>query len=130
MKQTSVDFQYKSIAIRHAVSETCVNGKFQMYLKDTTKNKSSFRTLPVPDYTLDMLMAMKQRQEKMKALFGDRNNHDFDDYVYVYENGDIARLNWVTASFKQLLADGKMPSIRFYDLRHSYATLQQVRFSN
>lgn len=123
LKWDAIDFQYKSIAIRHTVSETCVNGKFQMYLKDTTKNKSSFRTLPVSDYTLNMLMAMKQKQEKMKTLFGNRYNHDFDGYVYVYENGDIVRPNWVTYAFKQFLSDNKMPPIRFHDLRHSCATL-------
>lgn len=86
------------------------NGKeYQLFLKDTTKNKSSFRTLPLSDVTVDMLLKMKQRQEKMKLLFGNRYNHEFDDYIYVFENGDLVRPNWVTACFKRLLDDNNMP---------------------
>ena len=64
-----------------------------------------------------------KRQEKMKLLFGNRYNHEFDDYIYVFENGDLVRPNWVTACFKRLLDDNNMPHIRFHDLRHSCATL-------
>ena len=60
----------------------------QLFLKDTTKNKSSFRTLPLSDATVDMLLKMKQRQEKMKLHYKNRYNHEFDDYIYVFENGD------------------------------------------
>ena len=70
-----------------------------------------------------MLLKMKQRQEKMKLLFGNRYNHKFDDYIYVFENGDLVRQNLVTACFKRLLDDNNMPHIRFHDLRHSCATL-------
>ena len=50
-----------------------------------------------------------KRQEKMKLLFGNRYNHEFDDYIYVFENGDLVRPNWVTACFKRLLDDNNMP---------------------
>lgn len=118
-----LDFQYKTITIKHTVIETSNGKEYQLFLKDTTKNKSSFRTLPLSDATVDMLLKMKQRQEKMKLLFGNRYNHEFDDYIYVFENGDLVRPNWVTACFKRLLDDNNMPHIRFHDLRHSCATL-------
>lgn len=123
LKWSAVDFQYKTITIKHTVIETSNGKEYQLFLKDTTKNKSSFRTLPLSDATVDMLLKMKQRQEKMKLLFGNRYNHEFDDYIYVFENGDLVRPNWVTACFKRLLDDNNMPHIRFHDLRHSCATL-------
>ena len=123
LRWEAVDFQYKTITIKHTVSEVTVDGKFQLLLKDTTKNKSSFRTLPLSDSTISMLLEMKERQEKMQSLFGNRYNHGFDDYIYCFENGDLVRPNWVTYSFRKLLDDNGMRRIRFHDLRHSCATL-------
>ncbi len=123
LKWDAVDFQYKTITIKHTVIETSNGKEYQLFLKDMTKDKSSFRTLPLSDATVDMLLKMKQRQEKMKLLFGNRYNHEFDDYFYVFENGDLVKPNWVTACFKRLLDDNNMPHIRFHDLRHSCATL-------
>ena len=123
LKWDAVDFQYKTITIKHTVIETSNGKEYQLFLKDMTKDKSSFRTLPLSDATVDMLLKMKQRQEKMKLLFGNRYNHEFDDYFYVFENGDLVKPNWVTACFKRLLDDNNMPHIRFHDLRHSCVTL-------
>ncbi len=118
-----LDFQYKTITIKHTVIETSNGKEYQLFLKDTTKNKSSFRTLPLSDAMVDMLLKMKQRQEKMKLLFKNRYNHEFDDYIYVFKKGNLVRPNWVTACFKRLLDDNNMPHIRFHDLRHSCSTL-------
>lgn len=85
LKWSTVDFQYKTITIKHTVTETSNGKEYQLFLKDTTKNKSSFRILPLSDATIDMLLKMKQSQEKMKLLFENRYNHEFDDYIYVFE---------------------------------------------
>lgn len=123
IKWSAIDFQYKTITIAHTVSEIMLDGKYTVVLKDTTKNKSSFRTLPISDETMDMLLSMKEKEEKMKALFGDRYNHRYDDYVYVFENGDLIRPNWITYQFKKTLEENGLRHIRFHDLRHSCATL-------
>lgn len=123
IKWDAIDFQYKTITIAHTVSEVMLDGKYTVLLKDTTKNKSSFRTLPLSDETMDMLLSMKEKQEKMKVLFGNRYNHKYDDYVYVFENGDLIRPNWVSYQFKKTLRENSLRHIRFHDLRHSCATL-------
>ena len=41
LKWDAIDFEDKSIIIRHTVSQTKVNGKLQIVAKDKTKNKSS-----------------------------------------------------------------------------------------
>ncbi len=123
LKWDAIDFQYKTVTIKHTIYEAHVDGQYQLFLRDTTKNKSSFRTLPLSNTTVDLLLSMKEKQEKMKRLFGNRYNDYFDDYIYVFENGDIIRPGWVSASFKKLLDDNGLPHIRFHDLRHSCATL-------
>lgn len=91
---------------------------------DESLFKASF-SLPKKKRILFLTEAYHEfkREEKMKLLFGNRYNHEFDDYIYVFENGDLVRPNWVTACFKRLLDDNNMPHIRFHDLRHSCATL-------
>ncbi len=123
LRWDAIDFQYKTMTIKHTVCEANVDGQYQLFLRDTTKNKSSFRTLPLSEKTVDYLLSMKEKQEKLMKLFGNRYNHDFDDYIYVFENGDLIRPGWVTSSFKKLLEDNGLPHIRFHDLRHSCATL-------
>jgi integrase len=123
LRWDAIDFQYKTMTIKHTVCEAKVNGVYQLFLRDTTKNKSSFRTLPLSDSTMELLLARKEKQERLKTAFGTRYNHDFDDYIYVFENGDIIRPGWLTSSFRKLLKDNNLPLIRFHDLRHSCATL-------
>lgn len=123
IKWDAIDFQYKTITIAHTVSEAMLDGKYTILLKDTTKNKSSFRTLPLSDETMDMLLSMKEKEEKMKALFGNRYNHKYDGYVYVFENGDLIRPNWISYRFNKTLSENGLRHIRFHDLRHSCATL-------
>jgi integrase len=123
LKWNAVDFQYKTITIRHTVGEVSINGKQKLILKDSTKNQSSFRTLPLSDFIANKLLEMKMKQDKMKEFFGNRYNHDFDEYIYVFENGDLVRPSWVTYNFRKLLQDKGMRKIRFHDLRHSCATL-------
>lgn len=123
LKWDAIDFQYRTMTIKHTVQEATVNGRFVLIQRDGTKNKSSFRTLPLSDETVGMLVRRKERQEKLKKLFGDRYNHKFDDYVYVFEDGSLVRPNWVSANFKKALEDNGLRHIRFHDLRHSCATL-------
>ena len=123
LKWDAIDFQYKTMTIKHTITEATVDHCFQLYMKDTTKNSSSFRTLPLSDSTISYLLSIKEKQERMKTLFGNRYNHNFDEYIYTFENGDIVRPGWVTASFRKFLEDNGLPRIRFHDLRHSCATL-------
>lgn len=39
----AIDFEEKTITIRHTVNETRIDGKYTLVLADTTKTKSSYR---------------------------------------------------------------------------------------
>lgn len=47
IKWDAVDFENKTIIIRHTISQTKVVGKLQIVAEDKTKNQSSYRTLPL-----------------------------------------------------------------------------------
>jgi integrase len=125
LKWEAIDFQYKKFTIKHTVTGAVVNGKRVDVAMDTTKTKKSFRSLPFDkNGTIEkMLLRMKVQQEKWKKIFGKSYNHDYDEYVYVRENGDRYRVDWVTTSFNKFLKKNGFRVIRFHDLRHSCATM-------
>ena len=47
IKWDAVDFENKTIIIRHTISQTKVDSKLQIVAEDKTKNQSSYRTLPL-----------------------------------------------------------------------------------
>ena len=40
LKWDAIDFQYKTMTVKHMVIETSVDGQYQLVMKDTTKNRS------------------------------------------------------------------------------------------
>lgn len=52
LKWSAIDFEAKTITIKHTVVEVKLNGKKQILGKDITKNNSSHRTLPLTDEVL------------------------------------------------------------------------------
>lgn len=123
LKWDAIDFQYRIMTIKSTVLEASVDGEHRLLLKETTKNSSSFRTMPLSQKTVDLLLEKKLKQDKMRPLFGNSYNPNFLGYVNVFENGDLMRPNWVSAKFRKLLDDNGMRRIRFHDLRHTCATL-------
>lgn len=125
LKWDAIDFQYKQLTIKHTVTEAIVDGKRVEIARDTTKTKKSFRTLPFDPAGIveNMLLDMKAKQEEWKRTFGSMYNHEFDDYIYVREDGTRYKVDWVTRAFKEFLKANKLRVIRFHDLRHTCATM-------
>ena len=92
-------------------------------MADTTKTKSSFRTLPLVAPFEEMLHKMKMEQEENKKLCGNCYCQDYLGYVYVNEIGEIIKPGFLTAHFSAVLKANNMPMIRFHDLRHTCASL-------
>ena len=59
----------KLIMIRHTVTQTKVNNKLQIVAKDKTKNKSSYRSLPLIPEIEEVLLKVKENQSKDKKIF-------------------------------------------------------------
>ena len=63
LKWEAIDFEQKTISVRHIVTETSVDGKFTMIPKDRPKSKSSCRTLPLVKPFEELLLQIKKQQE-------------------------------------------------------------------
>lgn len=122
LKWSAIDFDDKTIIIRHTVSQTKVDDILQIVARDKTKNNSSYRTLPLIPEIEKILLDEKTIQEENKKFFKREYKND-DGYVCVNDDGSILKPDYVSHKFHQLLIDNKLRNIRFHDLRHSCASL-------
>ena len=120
LKWDAIDFENKTITIRHTVHEVTIDGKTRIVASDTTKTKSSYRSLPLVKPFEEILLKMKREQEENKRLCGRCYCQDYLDYIYVNQIGEIVKPGFVTAHFSAVLKANNLPHIRFHDLRHPY----------
>ena len=100
-----------------------VDDKRTILLKDKTKNKSSYRSLPLIPEIREALLAHKQKIENNKKLCGNSYMKEYKDYICVNNIGKIFRPEYITDHFSLLLKKKELRHIRFHELRHSCATL-------
>lgn len=122
LKWDAIDFEHDTITIRHTVTSCDIDGKRVLVAADTTKTKSSLRTLPLVPFVREWLLALKEEQKENRRLCGRSYNREYMDYVCVNEIGDLIKPHYVTESFPKLLKSSGMRQIRFHDLRHFFAT--------
>ena len=123
LKWSAIDFNNNTLIVRHTVTSFSIDGKEMIYASDSTKNKSSMRTLPLVPAFKEKLLAAKAQQESNRKLCGRSYSKDFLDYICVNELGVRIRPNYVTTAFPKLLEEHGLRKIRFHDLRHSCASL-------
>lgn len=68
LKWSAIDFEQNTITISHTVTSCNLDGKCVIVAKDTTKTKSSRRTLPLVPYFHEKLLAVKAQQERNQKL--------------------------------------------------------------
>ena len=123
LKWSAIDFEQNTITISHTVTSCNLDGKCVIVAKDTTKTKSSRRTLPLVPYFHEKLLAVKAQQERNQKLCGRSYNREFLEYICVDDIGDRFKPNYITSQFPKLLERNGFRKIRFHDLRHSCASL-------
>ena len=123
LKWDAIDFEHDTITIRHTVTSCDLDGKRILVASDTTKTKSSMRTLPLVPFVREQLLALREEQKENRRLCGRSYNKEYLDYVCVNEIGDLIKPHYVTESFPKLLKANGFRPIRFHDLRHSCASL-------
>lgn len=123
LKWDAIDFKNDTITIRHTVTSCNLNGKHILVASDTTKTKSSMRTLPLVPAFKEKLLAVKAEQEENRRLCGRSYNKEYQDYICVNEIGELIKPTYITASFQLLLERNGLRKIRYHDLRHSCASL-------
>lgn len=123
LKWSAIDFEQNTITISHTVTSCNLDGKCVIVAKDTTKTKSSRRTLPLVPYFHEKLLAVKAQQERNQKLCGRSYNREFLEYICVDDIGERFKPNYITSQFPKLLERNGFRKIRFHDLRHSCASL-------
>lgn len=124
LKWSNVDFEYKTIAIKHTVTTCNIDGKFMRIAKDRAKTKKSIRSLPLIPPIYDFLIRMKKQEDINREFFGSAYITKYNDYIYKEDNGELIKPDYVTDNFKlQVGKISELSVIRFHDLRHSCAAL-------
>ena len=123
LKWDAIDFENKTIAIRHTVTACTEKGRRIEVAADTTKTASSRRTLPLVPAFQTKLAALKEQQEKNRILCGRSYCTDYLGYVLVDAMGNRLKLSYISTAFPALLKRNGLRTIRFHDLRHSCASL-------
>jgi len=120
LRWEDVDFEAGLIHARFELQR--LEGKFQLV---ELKSRRSHRTLAMPPYIAEKLLEHGARQREEHLLLGPEW-HD-SDLVFTSHTGRPLDGKNVTRSFQRLLKRAGLPKRRFYDLRHSCATLLLVQ---
>lgn len=123
LKWEAIDFEDKTITIKHTITEIKENGKVKEVEKNRTKNKGSYRILPLLPEIEEYLLKMHKSQEENKKIAKSSWSDEFAQYIYLDELGVRTKPNYITQHFNMFLKKNKMKMIRFHDLRHSCASL-------
>lgn len=124
VRWSRIDWDTRSVLLDTKIIECKGNGEVVLKAVEEMKNKSSRRTLPLPDPVYDMLLEMKAQQEFYRKMFRSSYSRKYDDYVCVNQLGELIKPSYVTSHFPLLLEQLGMRKIRFHDLRHTFASIQ------
>ena len=123
LKWDAIDFQNGTITIRHTVTSCTIDGKHVQVAKDTTKTKSSMRTLPLVPVFKEKLLKVKEQQAEYRRVCGKCYDNRYLEYICVDEMGTLISPHYLTAAFPKLLDKNELRRTRYHDLRHSCASL-------
>lgn len=123
LKWEAIDFEANTITIEHTVTVATIDGKRVVVEADTTKSKSSYRTLPLVPQFRAKLLAMREEQQYYKKLCGKSYNKKQGVYIYVDQLGNRIKPDYLTRQFPEFMVEHDFRKMRFHDLRHSCASL-------
>lgn len=122
LKWSAIDFDAHTITVSHTVTHAVINGKYQVVKKNRTKNKTSYRTLPLMPFIEQLLKNEYEKQQKNKKIFGNSYKNK-ENYILVDNQGNLIRPDRVTRHFGELIHTNNLRKIELRQLRHSCATL-------
>ena len=122
VRWSRIDWEKRTVLLDTKIVEYRENGKKKVEPVEEMKNKSSRRTLPLPDPVVEMLQVQKEHREVYRKMFQGSYNAQYLDYVCVNQLGELLRPSYVTDHFRELLEKYGLRHIRFHDLRHTFAS--------
>jgi len=123
LRWESIDFDANTITIEHTVTVTKIDGKRVIVADDTTKSKSSLRSLPLVPVIRAKLLEIKAEQDRNRELCGKSYNKAEGAYIYTDVLGNRIKPDYISSEFPKFLEKNGLRRVRFHDLRHTSARL-------
>ncbi|HCJ57612.1 MAG TPA: site-specific integrase [Clostridiaceae bacterium] len=112
-----IDFENKKLRIRQASQYVSSSGT----ITKKPKNKTSIRTITLPDVAVDMLRKYKAQQNEERLEMGDLWENS--DRLFVQFNGVPMHPDSISKWFNKFIRRNNLPKLNFHGLRHSNASL-------
>lgn len=119
LRWDAIDFEHNTISIHHTVTGCSIDGKYTIVAANTTKTRSSQRSLPLVPPVLEMLLRLKAQQDKNRQISGRSWHKEHDGYVCINQLGERIKPAYLSNSFSRILKINALRHIRFHDLRHA-----------
>jgi len=123
LRWEAIDFEANTLSIEHTVTYATIDGKRIIIADDTTKSKTSYRTLPLVPPIRAKLLEIQAEQERNRKLCGKSYNNAESHYIYTDALGNRIMPGYISGEFPKFLVKNGFRRIRFHDLRHSCASL-------
>lgn len=123
VRWSRINFEERYVLLDTKIVESKDEGGKFIRAVEEMKNKSSHRTLPLPEPVYDMLVEVKAKQELYRKMFRSGYSREYDDYVCVNQLGELIKPSYVTDHFHDLVRELGLRTIRFHDLRHTFASV-------
>lgn len=123
MRWSRINWEQRTVLLDTKMVEITENGVKIVKPIEEMKNKSSRRTLPIPEQLYEYLLERKEKQAMYREMFKSSYNRKNDDFVCVDALGELIKPSYVTARFAEILKRLGMRKIRFHDLRHTVASI-------
>ena len=111
-----IDFENNIISVRRTSNYTKADG----YYTDTTKTKTSQRSMKLPVQVMDLLKKWKSEQEKQAELMG--NKWVGTDRLFTKDNGEPMFTGMPYKWLERLCEKHNLPFYGIHSLRHFYAS--------
>jgi len=120
LRWEDVDLEGRCLSVVQQITEVHGRG-----VVGTPKTKRGTRLIPIDDDTVAILRRHQEMQDVERAAWGPAWNDA--GLVFTREDGRALRPEYATRHFQALAQQSGLPAIRLHDLRHTNASLAQVR---
>jgi len=117
LRWSDINFDGELLQVCHTVDFIQGYG----FVETEPKTESSKRILALPQVALNALK--QQRATQLEARLKVGSAWQDQGLVFTNEHGSYLGRSWVHLTFKKLLKQANLPTMRFHDLRHSAATI-------